>query len=81
MPTLTAQESKIVEMFRQLDRPRRRQVLLAMTSAGTGAWRQFQPLGQERLRALAAKEGIDWDHLGEEERQGFIEKALEAEAK
>ncbi|MFQ6057597.1 MAG: hypothetical protein ACE5MB_01795 [Anaerolineae bacterium] len=75
---LPVHESQVIELARQLSPEGRRAVLRALIPDLD----QFEALvdyGDERIRALCAERGIDWDSLSEEKREQLIDDLLHEE--
>jgi hypothetical protein len=44
-----------------------------LAGADAGGWAESQSLGEAKLRALAATQGLNWDSMSDEARQDFVE--------
>lgn len=76
MVALTNEEKRVVELFQKLPADRRPYVMLAMAGSDPDGWKRYQAQGEERLRALAADRGLDWDAMNDEQRQDFASDLL-----
>ena len=77
MVALTHDERQVISLFQKLPPERRRQVMLIMAGAHPDGWKQYQQLGEGRLRQLAAERGLHWDQMTDEQREGFVSEILD----
>ncbi len=73
--TLEIPETQLVEWLRRLTPAAKRSVLRAIIPEMDELERLLQ-YGSRRIRAICARRGIDWDSLGEQERQKLIDDIL-----
>ncbi len=76
MVALTPEEKEVVDRFQQLPPERQRYVMLAMFSTDADRWRRYQKQGEEELRKLAARRGLKWDELSDEQRQELVDDLM-----
>ncbi len=72
---LPIEESRIIELAPQLSPESKRAVLLALVPH-LDEFETLVDYGNERIRTLSAKRGLDWDALSETERKNLIDKLL-----
>jgi len=73
--TLEIPESQVVEWVRQLS-PAARQAVLKMLIPRLDELEDLVDYGSQRIRAIAAERGLNWDTLTEDERQQLIDDLL-----
>jgi hypothetical protein len=73
--TLTVPESQVVEWVRQLS-PEAKLNVLRILVPKLDELEALVDYGSQRMRALAAGRGIDWDALTEREREDLIDRLL-----
>ena len=73
--TLTVPESQVIEWVRQLS-PKAKLDVLRTLVPELDELEALVDHGSQRMRDLAAKRGIDWDSLTENERQQLIDELL-----
>lgn len=69
-------DAQLIDLVKQLPPARKRSVLLAL--AGDAQERRSERLhmAEERMRALCAARGRDWDALSEAERENFVDDLM-----
>lgn len=72
---LPVPEPQVIELVRQLSPEGKRTVLRALIP-NLGQFEALMDYGSERIRALCAQRGVDWDTLSEEERQRLVDDLL-----
>lgn len=75
MVTLTVPESQIVEWIRQLTPTVKRDILRALIPM-LDDYEALVSYGNERVRAVASRRGLDWDGLDERQRGQLIDEIL-----
>ena len=75
MSMLTIPESQLVEWAQQLSPANKRKVLRALIPA-LDDYEALLTYGSERVRAIAAERGLDWDALDERQREELIDVIL-----
>lgn len=73
--TLKIPESQIVEWVQQVSPAAKRAVLRTLIPQ-MDEFENLVDYGNQRVRALCAERGLDWDSLTEEEREQFMDKLL-----
>jgi hypothetical protein len=77
MPTATLQltEDQVVDLVRQLS-PTQKLSVLRTIIPEMDQMDALVEYGGKRMREICAERGIDWDSLGESERQALIDELL-----
>jgi hypothetical protein len=73
--TLEVSESQIVEWVLQLSPASRQSVLRALIPR-LDELEALMDYGSQQIRSLCAERGLDWDALGEDERERLIDELL-----
>jgi hypothetical protein len=73
--TLEVPESQVVEWVQQLS-PVAKQAVLRALIPRLDELEALVDYGSQRVRALCAERGLDWDGLTEDERQRLIDELL-----
>jgi len=73
--TLEVPESQVVEWIRRLS-PAGKQAVLRALIPLLDEFEHMVDYGDERIRALCAARGLDWDRLGEDERERLVDTLL-----
>ncbi len=73
--TLEIPESQLVEWAQKLS-PSVKQTLLRALIPEMDALEQLLQYGDERIRDVAARRGMDWDSLNEQQREKLIDDIL-----
>jgi hypothetical protein len=73
--TLEIPESQVVEWVQQLS-PVAKQAVLKALVPRLDELEALVDYGSQRVRALCAERGLDWDALTEDERQQLIDELL-----
>jgi hypothetical protein len=73
--TLEVSESQIVEWVLQLSPASRQSVLRALIPR-LDELEALMDYGNQQIRSLCAERGLDWDALGEDERERLINELL-----
>jgi len=73
--TLEIPESQVVEWVQQLS-PVAKQAVLRALVPRLDELEALVDYGSQRVRALCAERGLDWDALTEDERQQLIDELL-----
>jgi hypothetical protein len=73
--TLEIPESQVVEWVQQLS-PVAKQAVLRALIPRLDELEALVDYGSQRVRALCAERGLDWDALTEDERQQLIDELL-----
>lgn len=76
MVTLKLSTEQVIELIRQLSPSDKKNVLDALSSDVDFWWGAQLAQGDERLRALSAERGLDWDKMSEDERELFVDQLL-----
>lgn len=79
MPSITLSNDQVVELVRQLPPTQKRAVLLALASEFQARRTERMAYAEDRLRTLAATQGLVWDELDEDARELFIDDLLHEE--
>jgi hypothetical protein len=75
MVTLTVPESQMVEWVQQLTPAVKRSILRALIPT-LDDYEALVTYGNERVRGLASRRGLDWDQLDEPRREQLIDDLL-----
>jgi len=77
MPTATLQltEDQVVDLVRQLS-PTQKLSVLRLIIPEMDRMDSLVEYGSQRMREICAERDVDWDSLGEPERQALIDKML-----
>ena len=75
MITLEISEAQVVEWVQQLS-PEAKQAVLRTLIPRLDEVEALVDYGSQRAREVAAKRGLDWDSLDEEQRERFIDSVL-----
>jgi hypothetical protein len=70
MPTLELTHQQVVDLVRQLPSAQKREVLLALAGHRR---EQRMAFAEEQLRRLCADRGLNWDAMGDDEREAFVD--------
>ena len=73
--TLEVAESQVVEWVQQLS-PVAKQAVLRALIPRLDELEMLVDYGSQRMHSLCAERGLDWDGLGEHERQQLIDELL-----
>jgi predicted Fe-S protein YdhL (DUF1289 family) len=76
--TVELSESQIIEWVQQMSPEAKQEVLRALVPR-LDAWEALVDYGSQRIRALSAEHGLDWDSMTEEERERLIDDLLHHE--
>ncbi len=76
MVTLTLSNDQVVELIKQLPPDGKKAVLDALGTDANLWWEIRLAQGEEQLESIAAKRGLTWDQMSEEERERFIDDLL-----
>lgn len=76
MVTLKLSNEQVIELVKQLPAADKKAVLDALGSDANLWWELRLAQGEEQLERLAAKRGLKWNEMSEEEREGFIDALL-----
>ena len=72
---LPIEESRIIKLASQLS-PRGKRAILLTLVPHLDELEALVDYGDERIRALAAERGLDWESLSESERETLIDNLL-----
>ena len=70
--TLEVPESQIVDSVKRVS-PEARRAILRTLIPRLDEFEDLVDRGNQRVRALCAERGLDWDGLSEQERQGLVD--------
>ena len=73
--TVEVSESQVVEWVQQMSPEAKQEVLKALIPR-LDALEALVDYGSQRIRALSAERGLDWDGMVEEEREQLIDDLL-----
>lgn len=76
MPTVTLTDDQVIDLVRQLPMERKRTALLLLAEGGRARREARLDYAETQMRRLCAERGLDWDALGEEEREAFIDDLI-----
>ena len=73
--TVEVSESQVVEWVQQMSPEAKHKVLRALIPR-LDAFEALVDYGSERIRALSAERGLDWDRMTEPDRERLIDELL-----
>ncbi len=76
MPTLQLTDEQVLALVQQLPPERKQAALIALASDGIARREIRLGMVEDRLRAVAADRGRDWDRMTEDEREAFIDDLI-----
>lgn len=76
MPTLELSVEQVIELVRQLPPEGKLRVLRALDVEQNSRWGELLTRGEQQLRRLCSERGLDWDSMGEEEREAFANELV-----
>jgi hypothetical protein len=76
MATVELTSEQIAELVRQLSPGQKREVLLALAADAETRRGQRMALAEEQLRLRAKERGLDWNALGEEQREALVDELM-----
>ena len=76
MVTLTLSDEQVVELVKQLKPEAKQAVLEVLIDERELWWDMTLAQGEERLRQLASKRGLEWNKMSEDAREAFVDKLL-----
>jgi hypothetical protein len=77
MIALTQDEQHVLDLIRKLPAERQRLVLYELAKDSPMAWERNTAYAESQLRDLATKRNLNWDAMGDQQRQDFIEDLLD----
>lgn len=76
MSTLELSDEQVISLVRGLPAERKRTALLALAQEAQAGREDRLRWAEAQLRRVAAKRGLDWDRLSEDERESFVDVLL-----
>lgn len=76
MPSVTLTNDQVVALVEQLPPEQKRAVLFALAGDAQTRRAERMAYAEDRLRALAAERGLDWDAFDEDAREQFVDDLL-----
>ena len=76
MPVIRVTEEQVIDLLKQLSPSEQEAALRYLVRQWWPRWDALSQYGQDQVRVLARERGLDWDSLGEEEREAFIDDLL-----
>jgi len=73
--TLQVSESQVIQWVRQFS-PSGKQAVLKSLIPDMDEWESLVEYGSERVRALCAERGVNWETLSDGERQQWVDQLL-----
>lgn len=73
VPKLEVSDEQVLELIRQLQPKRKREVLLALAEEAREGRGELLERAEAQLRRRAAERGLEWDRLTEEQRETFVD--------
>jgi hypothetical protein len=67
---------QVINLVRQLPAASKKDVLLALASESQSSRAERMALAEGQLRALAAKRGMNWDSMSDDERQAVADDLI-----
>ncbi|MCS6919149.1 MAG: hypothetical protein NZM28_05225 [Fimbriimonadales bacterium] len=77
MPVLEISTEQIARLVEQLPPEEQRRLLLQLGASARLRMEQHRDQAEQRLRALAAERGLNWDTLTEEQRIELVSEWLD----
>ncbi len=74
--TLRLTTEQVIALVMQLPPPERQKVLKALQPDRNAWWSKTHQVNERNLRSLAAKKGLDWDAMSEDQRSSFVDGLL-----
>lgn len=69
-------DSQLIDLVKQLPPERKRNVLLALASDAQARRDERLQMAEDRMRALCAHRGLNWDSLAEAEREDLVDDLI-----
>jgi hypothetical protein len=66
----------VIELVRQLPPERKREILLALAARSQSSREERYAYAEQQLRRLAAKRGLQWDAMCEEDRETLVDDLI-----
>ena len=76
MVTLTLDDKQVLDLVRQLPDERRDWLFQQLLQDEWPAWTELAGYGRNRVRAVAATRGVNWDSLGDKEQEDLIDTLM-----
>lgn len=76
MSEITMSDAQIIELVKQLPPERKRTVLFALASDAQARRNERMHMAENRMRALCAHRGLNWDSLAEAEREDLVDDLI-----
>ncbi len=73
---LSLTDDQVIELVKQLSPERKRKVLLALAENSRIQRVARMEYAEEQLRQLCVERGLNWDVMGESEREEFIDDLI-----
>jgi hypothetical protein len=77
--TLVLTGEQIVSLFEQLEPQAKRNVLYLLAEKAAQRRAARMTLAEAKFRLRAAKDGLDWDTMSEQEREDFVDDLVHEE--
>ncbi len=72
MAVIELTKEQIFDLVRQMPAEQKREMLFSLAANATAERAQRQQFAEEQLRRLCVARGLNWDALGADEREAFI---------
>lgn len=76
MVTLTLSAEQVIQLVKQLPPQDKQAVMDALSEERRAWWDAMLVQGEQRLRHLAAERGMDWERMGEQAREDFVDDLM-----
>jgi hypothetical protein len=76
MASVELTTEQVINLVRQLPAAGKKDVLLALAAESQSSRSERMVLAERRLRDVAAKRGMNWDSLSDEDRQTLVDDLI-----
>ena len=81
MPTVNLTDEQVIDLVTQLPPEQKRAALLALAKDADIRREKRLDQAKAQLRRLCAERGLNWDAMGEDERETFIDDLIHEDRK
>ncbi|MDY7032780.1 MAG: hypothetical protein SVY10_12845 [Thermodesulfobacteriota bacterium] len=81
MPTVNLTDEQVIDLVTQLPPEQKRAALLALAKDADIRREKRLDQAEAQLRRLCAERGLNWDAMGEDERETFIDDLIHEDRK
>jgi hypothetical protein len=76
MPTVELTMEQVLALVKQLPPEQKQSVLMMLAEEGRAQREERLVYAEAQLRRLCAERGLDWDAMGDDERETFIDDLI-----